>query len=127
LTRTDAAVILIILVLAALFALLNNNSSGVLKDEKLRIVIRVGGEIVNTADLSENSDEINIQTPLGYNIIAIRPDGAAVIGSDCPSSDCIRTGTISRQGQIIICLPHRLTIRVEGGKQGDFGADAVSK
>lgn len=51
--------------------------------------------------------------------------GLRVARSDCPTQDCVHTGTISRSGQSIVCLPARIIIRLEGGTPEDGGVDAI--
>lgn len=51
--------------------------------------------------------------------------GVCVALSDCPTQDCVHTGTITRSGQSIVCLPARLILRLEGGTAGVDGIDAV--
>lgn len=51
--------------------------------------------------------------------------GLRVALSDCPTQDCVRTGTISRSGQSIVCLPARIIIRLEGGTPDPDAVDAV--
>ena len=52
--------------------------------------------------------------------------GLRVARSDCPTQDCVHTGTITRSGQSIVCLPARFILRLEGGTAEDGGAvDAV--
>lgn len=51
--------------------------------------------------------------------------GLCVAWSDCPTQDCVRTGTITRSGQSIVCLPARIIIRLEGGTPDPDGVDAV--
>ena len=50
--------------------------------------------------------------------------GLYVTASDCPTQDCVRTGTITRGGQSAVCLPARIIIRLEGGGTGG-GPDIV--
>ena len=40
--------------------------------------------------------------------------GLCVAVSDCPTLDCVHTGTITRSGQSIICLPARIIIELTG-------------
>ena len=47
----------------------------------------------------------------------------AVTHSDCPTRDCVRTGTISRTGQSIICLPEQVVVKLVGGSSD--GPDLV--
>ena len=51
--------------------------------------------------------------------------GLRVARSDCPTQDCVHTGTISRSGQSIVCLPARIIIRLEGGTPDPDSVDAV--
>lgn len=51
--------------------------------------------------------------------------GLRVVRADCPTQDCVRTGTIARSGQSIICLPARIIIRLEGGGADRGGPDIV--
>ena len=48
--------------------------------------------------------------------------GLRVARSDCPTQDCVHTGTITRSGQSIVCLPARFILRLEGGTAEDDGA-----
>ena len=54
-----------------------------------------------------------------YNVLEIRDGQAAVVDANCGDHTCVRTGRISRAGECIICLPHRLEIRVVGGVDRD--------
>lgn len=51
--------------------------------------------------------------------------GLRVARSDCPTQDCVRTGTIARSGQSVVCLPARFILRLEGGTPEDGAVDAV--
>ena len=54
-----------------------------------------------------------------------REQGVRVAVSDCPTQDCVHTGTITRSGQSIVCLPARIIIRLEGGAADPDAVDAV--
>ena len=51
--------------------------------------------------------------------------GLRVSHSDCPTQDCVRTGTITRSGQSVVCLPARFILRLEGGTPDQDAVDAV--
>ena len=57
-----------------------------------------------------------------YNILQISGGAAAVIEANCGDHTCVRTGAVSREGERIVCLPHRLIIHIEGGGAADFDA-----
>ena len=47
--------------------------------------------------------------------------------ADCPDKDCVNQGWISRPGQMIVCLPNRLVIKIESDKlTQEEDVDAVS-
>lgn len=59
-----------------------------------------------------------------YNTLRIADGTAAIVEANCGDHTCIRTGRISREGETIVCLPHRLTVTIVGGEDAAF--DAVS-
>ena len=51
------------------------------------------------------------------------PDlAAAVAEANCGDHTCVRTGAVSREGEVIVCLPHRLTVEIQGGQPAGFDA-----
>ena len=59
--------------------------------------------------------------------LGLRRDGAAVVveqdeggevwlsEADCPNLLCVKTGKIRYAGQSIVCLPHKVAVRIVGG------------
>lgn len=81
------------------------------------------GTVTQSYSLTENRN-IRITDAHGnYNIICITHGTVQITEADCNNQDCVRQGKISRSGQSIICLPHRLVIRIKGATQE---YDAVS-
>ena len=46
------------------------------------------------------------------NIITIKNREVYMKCSDCPDQICVKQGKIKKQGESIICLPHKLVIRI---------------
>ena len=65
--------------------------------------------------LSEHSgeDKIDVKTEYGYNIIDIKDQSIGIIDADCRDRICIKSGFISKPGQISVCLPHKLMIEIK--------------
>lgn len=57
-----------------------------------------------------------------YNVLTISHGTAAVTEANCGDHTCINTGAVSREGESIVCLPHRLVVRIEGGGGSSFDA-----
>lgn len=81
-------------------------------------VIRVDGEIYEKIDLDTVTVayDMEIETEFGYNKLHIEHGGISVIDADCRDRICIRQGMVTEAGVPIVCLPHRLTIEIEGGE-----------
>ena len=62
----------------------------------------------------------------GYTLTVTAEDGGLRVSeADCPTQDCVHTGTISRSGQSIVCLPARIIIQLSGGQADPGGVDVV--
>lgn len=57
-----------------------------------------------------------------YNLLFISDGKASVSDADCPDGLCIKTRSIRRNGESIICLPHKLVIQIESEKEGTLDA-----
>ena len=53
-------------------------------------------------------------------------DGAvSVVQSDCGDHTCVRTGAVSRSGEVIVCVPNKAAVTVESKEHSDL--DVVLK
>lgn len=118
----DALAAAFVLALAGLVFALFYGGRG---DAPTAAVISVDGAEVQRVALPVAGDE-----PL-----TIRPDGlpypltiqitgyeVMVLESACPSQDCVASGTVSRSGESIICLPNRLVVQLTGGSGSGIDA-----
>ena len=110
-TKADIllAVILLVLGLGSMF-LFRGEEGGF-------AVVTVDGAEYGRYPLSQDVT-VTLDTPNGHNIMRISGGQVSVTEADCPNGDCVAFGAISRQGQIIICLPHHLAITVEDAEGG---------
>ena len=76
--------------------------------------VAVDGEVVARYSLSEDRTE-RIETEYGYNILVIENGCADVTEADCKNGICVRSPKIKNSGETITCLPHHLSVTVEGG------------
>ncbi len=56
--------------------------------------------------------------------IEVTEEGVAVTECDCPDKICLQTGTISRAGEMIVCVPADVVIRIPQDSETG-GADYV--
>lgn len=86
-------------------------------------VVTVDGRETGRYALAQDR-RITVGDGASYNVLDISHGEAAVVEANCGDHTCVRTGAVSRQGETIVCLPHRLTVRIEGGAAADFDASA---
>lgn len=116
-----ADILLIIILLAAgISGVLMMHAAAGTQDAKY-VCVSVNGSLSARYMLSDDVTE-TFSTPAGYNTIIISGGQVSVVDSDCKNHDCIKAGPISRCGEMLLCLPHRLCIEITGGD----GYDAVS-
>lgn len=129
-TVWDLFVALAVALLAA-GCLLAPGRGGAAGGETLTAVVTVDGTETDRFSLPELADAPRSYSGGGYTLTAEAvTEGAETVGlrvtrSDCPTQDCVRTGSITRSGQSIICLPARIIIRLEGGRQDSGGPDVI--
>jgi len=108
LKRTDILIILTILALAA--GLLIYRRAAADKGEDKICELFVDNKLQSEIDLSKNGD---IKVPGRENVVLTVKDHAiAFTQSDCPDKICIKTGYISQPGQMAVCLPNRVAIKI---------------
>lgn len=72
------------------------------------------GKLLRAVPLSENA-EFTISCESGYNTVTIKDGAVMISAADCPDLVCVKTGAISSGAVPIVCLPHRLEIRIING------------
>jgi hypothetical protein len=80
------------------------------------VVISVDGREYASYNLAEISEvkNVEINTEFGYNTIEITSDGARVTDASCPDKTDIQSGKITKPGQMLVCVPNRVTVRIIG-------------
>lgn len=64
-------------------------------------------------DLVTNPYELRVETAQGgYNLIRVEEGRIRVVEASCPDKLDVKQGWISGASQSIVCLPHRLVIRI---------------
>ncbi|MBU5626023.1 NusG domain II-containing protein [Oscillibacter sp. MSJ-2] len=93
--------------------------------DSLTAVVSIEGAEADRLSLASSAQRVYSNN--GYTLeVEFCPGGETgvrVRSSDCPSQDCVHTGTITRSGQSIVCLPARISIQLVG--DGPSSTDAV--
>ena len=116
-TRREILCLLILLALAAALYL-----HGLQRPTGGTAVIEQDGKTLHRVAFASLSETETLS--VGDTVIEVGPEGASFVSSPCPDQVCVEKGKISRTGEAIICLPHKLTVTVEGG--GENTLDGIS-
>lgn len=84
-----------------------------LSKEGSDLLVSVDGETRMTLPLDRDTEQV-IETELGRNVIRIRNGSVTCEEADCPDKLCVKHHAIHREGETIICLPHKLVLEVKG-------------
>ena len=114
----DFVIIGVVLVMAgALAAALAFHSSG----DKLYAEVWQDDKLVERVELTDTTDRtIDID---GHNVIVLSGKTAVMQSADCPDQVCLRTGRLTHAGQVAVCLPHRVILKLTGTSTD--GIDAI--
>ncbi len=76
------------------------------------VSVEIDGTVVKRYDLGLPQENVEIETGRGVNVLAFDRGKVRVIEANCPDQICVNFGWVQRSGQTIVCLPHRLIVRV---------------
>ena len=78
------------------------------------VTVAVDGKAVAVYPLDEDREVWLTGYGGGKNRLVISGGAARIAEADCKDGLCARHAAVSRTGDVIICLPHRLTVTVDG-------------
>ncbi len=86
-------------------------------------VIKCGDVVAARLELDKDGD---YTFPEFEGMVFTVADGTiSVTESNCGDHTCIRTGAISRSGEVIVCVPNKAAVTIESKEQSDL--DVVLK
>ncbi|UNC90915.1 NusG domain II-containing protein [Candidatus Contubernalis alkaliaceticus] len=69
---------------------------------------------------SNNNFRKEIEGINGLTIIEILDQRVRVISSACPDKLCVHSGWIDKPGQLLVCLPNKVVVRIISDEQQDI-------
>ena len=113
-------ILLIIVLITTGGTLIYKNS---IKGSENIAVIKRAGKVIKTIDLNKvvEPQEFTLKTQNGhYNVIAVKHNSICVKEADCPHKECVKSGWISKPGEMVVCLPYKLIINIEAKADQDI-------
>ena len=111
--RGDAALAALLLVILLGGAFFFHARAG----EACYAEVTVGGELFKRVELTghRGREVIVVENERGRNLIVVEEESIFVAEADCPDQICVKTGRLSKAGEMAACLPHKLLIEVKRG------------
>lgn len=89
------------------------------------VQIEIDGKITETLPLDEDTEKEIATENGGTNTLVIKDGKAKMTEANCPDGICKNHKAINRNGESIICLPHKVVVSVVDNN-GDDEIDAVA-
>ena len=78
-------------------------------------VIESSGEEIARIELSAVAEPYRMEIPSEHHVVLlVEPGAISFVESDCPDQVCVRTGRLSSPGETAVCLPAKISVRLEG-------------
>ncbi len=118
-TRCDILVICGILVISAVIYVSFMCSFWSQKAENVSIY--VDGNEFATYSVSEITETklVEIKSEYGKNTLELTSKGARMLEASCPDKIDVQSGLISKPGQMLVCIPNRVTVRILGNNKSN--------
>ncbi len=115
-TALDKIIIFLVVLLAVLIYILFGAFVFVGSAETVEIFVD-GNEyaVYNLAEIS-GTKTIEIESKNGENRLEITKRGAKMTEASCPDKLDVKSGEITKAGQMIVCSPNRVIVKIAGKK-----------
>lgn len=122
--KADIILIIFLLALSLGLSFLLNMSSKSYEGDWL--IVEQDGKVIERLPLEKDGEYI-ARYGGHYNKIEIKDGKAEIVEADCLDQICTHMQPISKEGETIICLPHRLFLEVESYGDDKDKEDSIDK
>jgi len=107
--KNDLKLILLLCLVVTLLFLLRNIFTG---RGGMRVIVMQDGNRTAEYDLSDTVNTVIKSPSGGSNTLHISDKKVWISDASCPDKICEKQGPISREGEMIVCLPNRLSVSI---------------
>lgn len=91
-----------------------------------KVVVSVDGKKTAEYPLKKDATYELSGSHLGTNTLVIKSGKAYISEANCPDKQCMKQGKISRAGEMLVCLPNRVVVKIVDSKKDEPVIDGVS-
>lgn len=115
--KGDVIIIFVVLLLATLLSFLGTFSK---YSETKSLIVVLNDEVVHEYTFNDSlKKEIIIEDGDHINVINIENGFVTMSEANCPDQVCVKTRPIKKSGEMIVCLPNRLYVKIISGNSSD--------
>ncbi len=128
--KNDIITIVVVLILSLIgyigYQLFKEFSGGQNEGVQVEVIIKDNGEVIKTYPFNENTDEtFEYVDGDEVNLVVIKDGKVTVTEANCRDQICVKTRSISQNGEIIVCLPHKFSVEIFSEDVDDSVLDGV--
>lgn len=100
------------------------NSKNIAYSDNNEALIYSDNELIGKYVLKKGYEhEFTVHSDNGYNTVKIKDNKIWIEDADCKDKYCVHQGEIGSKGQVIVCIPNKLLIKIAGN---DHDIDFIS-
>ena len=122
------------IILIGIILLISVSAFGVLKfiqsqnTSDSMVIIKDDGVVIKTYPFTEKTDEVfEFFDGEEINIVVIKDGVVTVSEANCRDQICVKSQSITRSGEIIVCLPHKFTVEIFSDIADDHSLDSIAE
>ena len=118
--KNDVLLIICILIVTGVVVVAYGVTTHRKTNENAVAVVTIDGKEYGRYPLNKDVTETIETTDDKYNVISIHDGECEISDASCPDQICVHHNHIKYNGQTIVCLPNKLVVTIENGKDDDI-------
>lgn len=124
--KKNDVILFSIVILVSLVALIAINLGRSGSSTDAQVLIKDDGVIIKSFPFNEKTDEVfTFEEGDEINVVEIKNGIVTVTEANCRDQICVKTQSISRNGEIIVCLPHKFTVEIYSSDSDEDALDSI--
>ena len=95
-------------------------------DGNKTVVVSIAGKKEAEYPLNKDGTYLIYGSHLGTNKLVIKDEKAYIEEASCPDKQCMKQGKISKAGEMLVCLPNRVVIKIVDANEEEPVIDGIS-
>lgn len=93
------------------------------------VVVELNGKEVFSCRIYEGMAPVEFRVDAGagkYNVVRVTYESIRIEEANCPDQVCVNSGPIRHPGQTIVCLPHRVVVKITADREDINDVDDIA-